>query len=146
MVALGVSVVADVDIARELAQETMLRAHAHWDEVCCYERPDAWLRRVMTNLLIDHLRATHAERRALERLRARPAAPLPEEHVDGEWRSLLAILPPRQRIIVALYYGQDISIEHIARDLQISEGTVKSALGKARARLQQSITKEQSRE
>ena len=56
LVGLGVAMSGDHEVARELAQETMLRAHDRWDELADFQQPGAWLRRVMTNLLIDHHR------------------------------------------------------------------------------------------
>jgi RNA polymerase sigma-70 factor (ECF subfamily) len=97
----------------------------------------------MTNLLIDHHRSRAAERAALERLegRAQIVAEGPDE--DGAaWAALLAELPARQRMIVTLYYADDRSIEEIADLLDVATGTVKSALGKARARLHDRLTKE----
>jgi RNA polymerase sigma-70 factor (ECF subfamily) len=45
---------------------------------------------------------------------------------------LLNTLPPRQRVIVTLYYADDRSVADIAAALNISQNTVKSALAKAR--------------
>ena len=134
LVALGVAMSGSREVARDLAQETMVRAHDRWDEIADYDAPGAWLRRVMSNLLIDHHRSRSAEQRALRRLPVdRELEPASEG--PGEWSSLLAVLPPRQRIVVALFYGEDLSVEAIAATLDIAVGTVKSSLGKARARL-----------
>ena len=71
LVALGVAMSGSREVARDLAQETMVRALAHWDEIRYYDVPWAWLRRVMTNLLIDHHRARRAEGAAVVRLGTR---------------------------------------------------------------------------
>lgn len=135
LVALGVAMCGDREVARELAQETMLRAHDRWEQVGEYEAPVAWLRRVMTNLVIDHLRTTSVERSAVDRFGARPERRAGEPDVGPEWSRLIAPLSPAQRAIVTLYYGEDRSVEEIAEILEIAVGTVKSALAKARARL-----------
>lgn len=70
LVALGVSMSAGREIARELARETMVRAHDEWAELERYDNPAAWLRRVMSNLLIDHHRSVTARESALRRLEA----------------------------------------------------------------------------
>jgi RNA polymerase sigma factor (sigma-70 family) len=44
------------EIAMELAQETFFRAWQHFAELQIYDRPEAWLYRVATNLAISHLR------------------------------------------------------------------------------------------
>jgi RNA polymerase sigma-70 factor (ECF subfamily) len=143
LVALGASMSGSVDVGRELAQETMLRASRRWDEVASYDQPGAWLRRVMTNLLIDHHRSRAAERGAMERLarRAEVVADGPGDD-DASWAVLLAELPARQRMIVTLYYADDRSIEEIAHMLGVATGTVKSSLGRARDRLHDRLTQE----
>ena len=142
LVALGVAMGGNREVARELAQETMLRAHDRWDRVGEYDAPVAWLRRVMTNLLIDHLRSASVERSAVDRLRARPGRSPGEPDIGPEWSQLVAPLPPAQRAIVTLYYGEDRSVEEIADILDIAVGTVKSGLAKARARLATEIGEE----
>ena len=44
------------EVALELAQEAFLRAWQHFDELLVYDRPEAWLYRVATNLAISYLR------------------------------------------------------------------------------------------
>ncbi|MEZ5297868.1 MAG: hypothetical protein R2697_16805 [Ilumatobacteraceae bacterium] len=39
LVSLGVLKTGRTDVARDLAQETMLRAHARWDELATYDAP-----------------------------------------------------------------------------------------------------------
>lgn len=136
LVALGESMTGDSGVAHEFAQEAFIRLHDRWDTVSTYERPGSWLRRVMSNLLIDHHRSRTAERRAVERLASRS-----RRHDDAhrfepdEWSNLVAVLPSRQRLIVSLFYGCDQSISEIADALGVSENTVKSSLSKARSTL-----------
>jgi DNA-directed RNA polymerase specialized sigma24 family protein len=77
LVFLGLSMSGDPELARDLAQETMLRAHRHWAEISEYDEPGAWLRRVMTNLLIDHHRSKVSEGAAVERLARQYQSPAP---------------------------------------------------------------------
>ncbi len=134
LVALGVSVSGDHEVARELAQESMIRAHHRWEEVRRYDVPAAWLRRVMSNLLIDHHRSRTAERSALERLGS--ASATTESVRSTPWVELMAPLTPRQRLVATLYYADDLAVGEIADALDVSTGTVKSTLAKARRRLQ----------
>jgi RNA polymerase sigma-70 factor, ECF subfamily len=140
LVALGTALCGSREIAKELAQETMLRAYGRWDEVSRFDRPDAWLRKVMTNLLIDQHRSSSAEHAAVRRLRQ----PVVAESELGEWEGLVAGLPMRQRLIVTLFYGEDRSIEEISQMLGVSSGTVKAALSRARRRLLRLLTLEVS--
>jgi RNA polymerase sigma factor (sigma-70 family) len=138
LVALGTAMSGSREIAKELAQETMLRAYRQWNDLGSYDRPDTWLRRVMTNLLIDHHRSSTAETAALARL-PRPAI---TDSGPDEWTNLVSGLPMRQRMIVTLFYGEDRSIEEIAQVLNVRPGTVKAALSHARRRLLRELTTE----
>ena len=139
LVAIGVATSGDAEVARDLAQETFLRLHRHWDRLDDRDDVGGWLTRVMANLLIDHHRSKASERRAAERLasRAEGAVAEGEPAALGRWAALVAPLPARQRLIVALHYGDDRSISEIAELLGVSPNTVKSALSKAREALRE---------
>lgn len=44
------------EVAMEIAQEAFFRSWTHFAELQSYDRPEAWLYRVATNLAISHLR------------------------------------------------------------------------------------------
>jgi RNA polymerase sigma-70 factor (ECF subfamily) len=139
LVSLGTVRTGRIDIARDLAQETMLRAHARWAELSTYDAPAAWCHTVMTNLLIDHHRSATSERRAVDRLGGRASdhgAPTP---ALDRWNELVAPLPDRQRTVVTLYYADDLSVAQIANLLGMTRGAVKAALFKARRTLRQHL-------
>jgi RNA polymerase sigma-70 factor (ECF subfamily) len=148
LVAMGLAMSTERHVAEELAQETMLRAYRHRDELAEYDAPIAWCRRVMGNLLIDHHRKRDAERSALQRAQSRVAAmPVPgtdstdPAHLatSSRWQDLTASLTPQQRLVATLYYAEDQPIDVVAQTLQIATGTVKSALSKARNNLRRAI-------
>lgn len=133
LVALGETMAGDREVARDLAHEAFLRLHRHWESVAGYQDVGGWLARVMANLLIDHHRSRDAQRRAVERLARRPDVGSAGIELEGDgWTTLVAALPLRQRVIVTLHYAEDLSVVDIAEALEISPGTVKSALSKAR--------------
>ncbi len=138
LVSLGMAMTGRRDIATDLAQETMLRAHRHWDDVAAYEAPAAWCRKVMTNLLIDHHRSVAAERAAVERLRVEPQPTVPTPTLD-RWWEIVGGLPDRQRIIVTLYYADDQSVHDIAAALGVTTGSIKASLFKARATMRRHL-------
>ncbi len=147
LVSLGALKTGRVDVARDLAQETMTRAHARWDELAGYDAPAAWCRTVMTNLLIDHHRSQAAEQRAVDRLAGAPepatASTTGTPSLD-EWNDLVAPLPDRQRMIVTLYYADDLTVGQIAQLLDTTRGAIKAALFKARRTLRRRLDEEQS--
>jgi RNA polymerase sigma-70 factor (ECF subfamily) len=134
LVSLGTTMTGRRDVAHDAAQEALLRAHRRWDEVAEYGAPGAWVRKVATNLLLDHLRSASREHAAVERLGWRSTHPYGEPALD-RWSELVAGLPAGQRAIVTLYYADDQSVEDIADVLGLAPGTVKAQLFKARAAL-----------
>jgi RNA polymerase sigma-70 factor (ECF subfamily) len=142
LVSLGALRTGSVDIARELAQETMARAHARWDELATYDAPAAWCRTVMVNLLIDHHRSSAAEQRAIDRLAGAPGHASPITPALDEWTELVAPLPEQQRTIVTLYYADDLTVGQIAQLLGTSRGAIKAALFKARRTLRRRLDEE----
>ena len=148
LVSLGTLKTGRVDVARDLAQETMLRAHSRWDELADYDSPAAWCHTVMTNLLVDHHRSAASERRAVEQLGGRlgdvtTGADRTETPALDRWNELVAQLPDRHRTIVTLYYADDLSVGQIATLLGMSRGAVKAALFKARRTLRRHLDTEQ---
>ena len=137
LVTLGTTMTGRRDVAQEVAQEALLRAHQRWDEIAVYDNPGAWVKRVAVNLLIDHLRASSRERDAIARVDSRAQSSTPGE-VDlavDRWVGLLAGLSERQRAIVTLFYADDQSVEAIAQLMGIATGTVKAQLFKAREKI-----------
>lgn len=145
LVSLGTTMTGRADVARDVAQEALLRAHRHWDEVASYAAPGAWVRKVAVNLLLDHLRSAGRERSAVARLGNRPQAPSGEPALD-RWTDLVAGLPDAQRAIVTLFYADDQPVEAIADVLGIAPGTVKAQLFKARERLRLQLANQQEGE
>lgn len=141
LVAVGVAMLGDVEVARDLAQETMARGHRRWVAVSSADSPEAWLRRVMINLVIDHLRRRRVEARAMERL-ARGAVHVEDTRADPRLAEMLEVLSDRQRAVVTLFYVDDLPIAAIAKVLAIAPGTVKALLWKARRSLERHLEEE----
>ena len=121
--------------AEDLAQEAFLAAHKQWEKVGRYEKPEAWVRRVVANMSVSLFRRKVREARALSRMRGSeaylPALPAEDEEF---WRQVRA-LPKRQAQVIALHYLEDRSVLDIAEILECAEGTVKVHLHKGRNRL-----------
>ena len=123
--------------AEDLVQESFLAAHARWDRVGRYERPEAWVRRVLINKATSLLRRNTVEWRAVNRLGAMTdTAAAPDLSVETRelWAEVRK-LPKRQAQSVALFYVGQLTVEEIGDVLGCSPGTVKSHLFRARERL-----------
>jgi RNA polymerase sigma-70 factor (ECF subfamily) len=123
------------DLAEELAQEAMLRAHVRWTRISRYDDPAAWVRRVGLNLCSNWWARTRTERRLVERLGSeRPPPPaLPAE--DDEFWAAVRSLPDRQASAIVLHYVEDRSVADVARIMGCALGTAKAHLHKGRAHL-----------
>ena len=132
--------------AEELTQDAFLEAHRRWSTVGAYDDPGAWVRTVAMNKARSALRRRSAEIRAyvrhVGRERSAPAE-LPDP-ADEFWAAVRA-LPDRQAQAVALHYLEDRSVDDIATILDISPGTVKTHLHRARATLADRLGIEEDR-
>lgn len=124
--------------AEDLAQEAFIAAHSNWDKIGSYDKPEAWVRRVVSNLSVSRFRRGLTEAKAMTRLggfRAETAA-LPDLPAEAEefWAHVRK-LPKRQAQTLALHYLEDKPVAEIAVILECSASTVKVHLHKGRQRL-----------
>jgi RNA polymerase sigma-70 factor (ECF subfamily) len=119
------------DAAEDAVQEALARA---------WERNDpeirslpAWVTRVALNLAKSRLRRVRAESKA-RRLRAIEEVSAPDATRADVERALRA-LSRRQREVTVLRYYLGMEVSEIADALEVSEGTVKTQLFRARRAL-----------
>ena len=121
--------------AEDLTQDAFIAAHKAWDRVGRYDKPEAWVRRVVSNLSVSHFRTKLREAKAIARLKSRESylPHLPAE--DHDFWKAVRNLPKRQAQAIALFYLEDRSVADIAEVLGCAEGTVKVHLHKGRETL-----------
>jgi RNA polymerase sigma-70 factor (sigma-E family) len=121
--------------AEDIAQDAFLAAHRQWERVGMFDKPGAWVRRVVANLSVSFFRTKVREAMALARLRPSEAhlPALPAE--DAQFWKAVRGLPKRQAQVIALHYLEDRSVNDIAGILGCTESTVKVHLHKGRAEL-----------
>jgi DNA-directed RNA polymerase specialized sigma24 family protein len=119
----------------DLAQEAFLAAYRRWGEIGRYERPGAWVRRVVANRSVSIVRRRMAQARAIARLGGGSAVTgeIGPDAVDV-WRAVRR-LPKRQAQAVALFYLEDLSLADIASVLDCAEETVRTHLRRGRKTL-----------
>lgn len=130
------------EIAADAVQEAFIRAHQRWRRVERFDDPIGWVRRVAINRLKDEHRGGRRKRAAIARLSDRQATAVGHHEIslpDDVLTAHLAALSPQQRRCAVLHYVDDLSIGQIAHTLGVAEGTVKSNLSDARARLRSLI-------
>lgn len=126
--------------AEDAVSEATVQAYAHLDALRSWDAARAWLLRITVN-------ACHA---ALRRRRRE----LPQELDDADlaiagpelhtpiWAHV-AKLPPKYGGALQMYYGEDMSVEEIARALRLPQGTVSSRLTRGRRMLRERLQKEE---
>src|SRR3954464_16027871 len=126
----------DREVAADAVQEAFVKAHLPWRRVQHYDDPVGWIRRVAINRLHDDHRRQNRKGKALQRLAGEPQVMEVDQHgVDSDLPALLAQLPKQQRIAMALFYVDELSIAEVASALDLSQGAVKSYLHQGRSRL-----------
>lgn len=132
----------DREQAADAVQEAFVKAHLRWRRLQRYDDPVGWIRRVAINRLRDDHRRDGRKRSAVERLAAAPATPAPAgAAVDSaDPLRLLRDLPRQQRLCLALYYVDELSVTETAAALGISAGAVKFHLHQGRERLRNAGT------
>ncbi|MCA9117718.1 MAG: sigma-70 family RNA polymerase sigma factor [Planctomycetaceae bacterium] len=136
--------VNDQELARDLAQDTFLKAFERLDQFDSSRRFGPWLFRIGVNLTLDFLRKRKRRgRMALfsespaERL-PDPSVPDPRAELDTrqEVRQVLDQLPEKYRIVLVLRELENFSTSEIAAVLDRKEATIRWRLAEARSRFQ----------
>ena len=126
---------AGAEARDDVVQEALARA---WRKRALFDpergTPRAWLLAIV---------ADRARRHRVRR--PRPVTPPRDAAVAGpdaeriDLERAIATLPPRMRLAVDCVYFVDLSVAETARVMGVSEGTVKSTLFDARARLRRAL-------
>ena len=139
------------DDALDVVQETFVKAFVHaarWDGAADVA---PWLTRIAVNQSIDFYRRGKRRRASEEPLdESSPRVPAMEDpsperrtigrEIGERVGSAVRALPERQRAVFVLRHYEELSLEEIARTLDMSLGTVKSALHRATARLRDRLS------
>jgi RNA polymerase sigma-70 factor (ECF subfamily) len=116
--------------AQDVAQEAFARAWQRWESVRAYDSPEAWVRRVATNLATSRVRRDRTARAAAHQLVAKD---IPEISPDTvALVAALRTLPERQRVVLVLHYLADLPVGQIAAELRCPIGSVKAWLSRGR--------------
>jgi RNA polymerase sigma factor (sigma-70 family) len=129
------------DDASDVVTDAMLRVFDDRAEHANVTHVRAFLFRAVHRRLIDHERSRQRRQRRdltfeFERQRSFASQQdAPTAAIDA--RAALAVLSMQQRTVVFLTYWCDHTPAEVARVLEVSEGTVRKQLARARARLRE---------
>ena len=132
----AVGITGDEQVASDLLQDVFLRVHRfarHIDP----DRPlEPWLYRTTANLTYTWMKRHNRWLRPLEEVAewlagSKKQSPAYVAETDQEWRDIrkaIASLSLQQRVVVVLYYINDLSLQEISEILDAPVGTIKSRL------------------
>jgi len=120
----------DAERSDEIVQDAFLKLHEHWDRV---ENPVGYVR----TLVVNGCRSVH-RRRATER-RHHPGPSEPAQLVSDELADVLARLDHKYRVVLALRYYVDLSVDEIASTLHLRPSSVRTRIRRALAQLRWEI-------
>jgi RNA polymerase sigma-70 factor, ECF subfamily len=128
----------DPETAKDLAQETLMRAWSRFEQFKPGTNARAWLATILTRLFFDELKHARVINRAEPELKALKSV----EHdtaisgiPDSQLWAAVKSLEPDLRVVVERCYIQDMSYKAIADELNVPVGTIGTRLKRARERL-----------
>jgi RNA polymerase sigma-70 factor (sigma-E family) len=128
--------------ADDIVQNAFARLYVAWPRVRRSGAEDAYVRRAITRAAIDESRRPwRRERSGLDGF-DHPAGTGVDPGDRHDLVTALLRLPEMQRRAVVLRHWLGLSVAETARDLRISEGTVKSHTSRALERLHHLMTEE----
>jgi RNA polymerase sigma-70 factor (ECF subfamily) len=143
----ALAITGDLDAANDLLQDVFLRLFRFADHIDSQRPLEPWLYRMTANLAYTWLRRDRRWLRPLEDLAdwlAGSARNITYEVVElhDDWAQVqhaVSQLPISQRVVVVLYYLNDLSLQEIADILDVPVGTVKSRLYYGRLALKKMV-------
>ena len=144
----AIAITGEREAANDLLQDVFLQLHRFVNYVDPSRPLEPWLYRMTANLAYSWVKRNHRGRRVLKEITGwflgNSSEETPHDPVEerDEWeqvqRALLS-LPIQQRVVVVMYYLNDLSLQEIAQTLDIPLGTVKSRLHYGRLTLQHKL-------
>jgi RNA polymerase sigma-70 factor (sigma-E family) len=118
--------------AEDLVQTALLTTYKNWRRVRDMNALEAYTRSVIVNTAIGWFRKKSWREIPTVEFREHGAA---DRYADHDLLVQIGRLPVRQRAVVVLRFYADLSVVEVARELGVSEGTVKSQTHRALAAL-----------
>lgn len=146
--------IANEEIARDLAQEAMLQAYLSVAELREGDRFMSWLYGIVLNVCRSYLRSQKTEPLSLEALTgglhldalrhpeadASPVVALADRERHGAVLRAISALSPRDRVVARMFYGEQRPLKEIAAMTGASVPAVKNRLYRARKELRERLS------
>jgi len=137
----------DPEAAADLLQDVFLRLYRFAERVDPCRPLEPWLYRVTANLTYTYVKRRHRWFSPLEDIaewlagnkRQTPQYMAEMDEESQQVHHAIGSLPLQQRVVIVLYYINDLSLQEIAGILDVPEGTVKSRLHYGRKALKKHL-------
>lgn len=132
----AVGITGDEQVASDLLQDVFLRMHRFAHHIDPDRPLEPWLYRTTANLTYTWLKRHNRWLRPLEDVAewlasSKKQSPVHLTEANEEWKDIknaIASLSLQQRVVVVLYYINDLSLQEISEILDVPVGTIKSRL------------------
>lgn len=134
----------DRDAAKDVLQDGFIKVFTSLEKFKADGSLEGWIRRIIVNTAVDHYRKLVRDQRNINMDDAKLVqfnVSIPDKILEKELLGLIHKLPEGARIIFNLYVVEGYSHNEIAEMLDISSGTSKSQVSRARVMLQNWIGK-----
>lgn len=143
----ALAITGDREAASDLLQDVFLRLYRFASRIDVQRPLEPWLYRMTANLSYTWVKRSHRWLRPLEDLADWLAgnpkeSPQHQAELDDDWNQVqqaVSALPFPQRVVVVLYYLNDLSLQEISEIVEVPVGTVKSRLHYGRQSLRKSL-------
>lgn len=136
--AFAIALSRDTAVADDLVQDTLLRAWSRFEMFRPGTCLKAWLFTILRNLYYSDLRRQQRRGQANVQMHLGDRVQKPAHDATlamGEFLAALQDLPASQREALILVGASGFSVEEAAQMMGVAQGTVKSRVSRARARL-----------
>ena len=128
--------------AADAVQEAICLAYASRSRLRDLQKWKAWMLRILVNVCYSALRKRH-DTASLDEVEVYLAAPETDHSERLSLWDTVCTLPEQMRIVVTLFYYEDLSVRQISQILKISQGAVRTRLSRARDQLRQMLEEEE---
>lgn len=136
MYLIAVSLVKSEAEADDILQEVFLKVWLHRRELPSLDNPFGWIYTILARTVSNHLRAKLRRELHLNRIKPAATTVLLEEDLDARFTSSLidkaaSLLPEKRKEVFLLNKKEGLNRKEIARQLNLSENTVRNQLAEA---------------
>jgi RNA polymerase sigma-70 factor, ECF subfamily len=154
----AVRIVSNDAQAQDIAQEVFLKAFEHFDELRGSATAGGWLKKVATNLSLNHLSRYRKRWRFFSDMKSadeeempEPDFPIPDTLLADLTREeraerielALKNLPEHQRVPLVLFHFEELPYDEIAAQMHVSLGKIKTDIVRGRLALAKVLSRDE---